>query len=586
MNRNKHLLLWSSLGVLTLLVIAWADENVFREWRRIQKATVSASGPIEVRLRQVSVPGLRANDRCVSCHVGMAPGEMGISGSKVVQEHPKVGHEPADFGCTVCHGGQGRATEKADAHGDVDFWPEPMIPAKYAYSGCGSCHTHLRVPDQTTLHRGRALVERYDCLACHRIDDRGGTLRPDGVSGMSGPDLSRTGAATCPPQWYEPHLKKSREANLTPRPPSLEGKGENGGTAGQGGAPASGSSGTESDTASRAWKTSFGEINPADRDVIDTYLASRVGAPRLVEGKSLFNSLGCRGCHKVGGVGGDDGPELTMSGQKDPAHLDFAHVAGEHTVANWHAAHLRTPATLVPGSKMPNFALSEPQIDQLTAYILSLRRSNYPEAYWPKDRVRAERLGEREFSTDGATLYGTFCAACHGASGEGKRYPNTPVFPAIGNPDFLSVASDEFIAATVRHGRTGRRMPAWGQKEGGLRPEEIQNVVAYLRTLGGTPPPAPDPKPARWVKGDFALGATLYGTHCATCHGSTGEAPPLSNKSLLANATDTYLVETISRGRRGTVMRAFAKPSTIYPAFTQHEIESVVTFLRTLEKQK
>ncbi len=50
------------------------------------------------------------------------------------------------------------------------------------------------------------------------------------------------------------------------------------------------------------------------------------------------------------------------------------------------------------------------------------------------DRVRAEKLSEREFATDGATLYGTFCAACHGQGGEGMRYPGMAPFPAIGNP--------------------------------------------------------------------------------------------------------------------------------------------------------
>jgi hypothetical protein len=44
------------------------------------------------------------------------------------------------------------------------------------------------------------------------------------------------------------------------------------------------------------------------------------------------------------------------------------------------------------------------------------------------------------------------------------RYPSMAAFPAIGNPDFLAVASDRFLAATVTHGRPGRRMPAWGEK--------------------------------------------------------------------------------------------------------------------------
>jgi cbb3-type cytochrome c oxidase subunit III len=551
MNRNKHLLLWSSLGVLALLLAAMVQENFLRQWRRVQGEARGESGPVDVRLRQIVVPALNVTDRCVSCHVGMAPGEQGLSGGKVVAPHPPVGHDPAEFGCTVCHGGQGRATEKEDAHGDTEFWPEPMLPAKYAYAGCGTCHTHIRVPDQQVLHQGASLIERYDCLACHRLDARGGTIRPGMATPIDAPDLSRAGAAGFDPGWHDKHLSHSKQA-----PDGV-------------------------------WKSSFSALPEADRRAIEDFLSSRVGAPGLVEAKSLFHSLGCRGCHKVGGVGGDDGPDLTAEGQKDHNRLDFTNVPGEHTLASWLAEHFRHPAKVVPGSAMPRMGLDEQQVDLLTFYMLSLRRSSFPEAYWPKDRVRAERLGEREFSTDGQTLYGTFCAACHGSRGQGVRYPGMTVFPAVGNADFLAVASDDFIRATIAHGRPGRRMPAWGDKAGGLRPEEIDSLVKHLRSLGPTPSPEPDAKPPRWVKGDPTAGAKLYGTVCAGCHGATGlgvDAPALNNQGLLSSATDTYLVKTIGRGRRGTFMPPFGQPSTLHPTLSDADIESIVAFLRTWEK--
>jgi mono/diheme cytochrome c family protein len=233
------------------------------------------------------------------------------------------------------------------------------------------------------------------------------------------------------------------------------------------------------------WKHSFGPVPENHLRTIDNYLASRVGAPRLVEAKALFHSLGCRGCHKIDGVGGDDGPDLTRAGDKDPLFVDFSHVEGPHTIAQWHAEHLRHPAVVVPGSLMPDFGLSDDQIELLTLYLMSLRRSPHPEAYWPKDRILAERFGEREFGTDGGTLYGTFCAACHGDSGQGVRYPQTPPFPSVSNPDFLAVASDEFLIETILKGRPGRRMPAWSEQQGGLRDEEIEELVGYLRELGG-----------------------------------------------------------------------------------------------------
>jgi hypothetical protein len=158
---NKYLLLLASLATLALLVLAAFKENYGREWRRVQRDYRAAlpapqQADFEVQLRQVYAPAVHATDRCISCHVGMAPGESGIKGNRVFTSHPDVGHDPLQYGCVVCHGGQGRATDKADAHGTAPHWPEPMLPLRYAYAGCGGCHTHLAVPNLAQVARGRA----------------------------------------------------------------------------------------------------------------------------------------------------------------------------------------------------------------------------------------------------------------------------------------------------------------------------------------------------------------------------------------------------------------------------------------------
>jgi len=553
---NKLLLLLSSLAAVALLLVAAYRENYSREWRRLQRAyraelPAEEAESFEVQLRQVYAPGIEATDRCISCHVGMAPGETGVKGHAVFAAHPDVGHDPLRYGCVSCHSGQGRATTRAEAHGSAPHWPSPMLPQRYAYSGCGSCHTHLAVPNLEQVARGSALVERYDCLSCHALDGRGGTLRPGGAAGVPAPDLSRIGAGGVPRDWYDGHLAQHVAARGGP------------------------------------WVSSFGVIPPGDREALTAFLASRVGAPGLVESKAVFHTLGCRGCHKVNGVGGSDGPDLSREGEKDPARLDYSKVAGERTLANWLAEHFRAPSEVVPGSLMPAMGLSERQIDALVLYLLSLRRSEAPEAFWTDDRIRAERFGEREFATDGATLYGTFCAACHGGRGEGMRYPGLVAFPAIGNPDFLAVASDRFLRATIQHGRPGRRMPAWGETEGGLRPAEIDALVQHVRSLAtGAAPPA-ESEPARWAAGDAAAGARLYADNCASCHGPNGEAkegPALANRALLQHASDRYLFESVKRGRRGTSMPAFGAAATTHRLLSDDEIEDVVTFIRTWEK--
>ena len=222
MRAYKHLLLWSSLGTLLALGAAALSENVYAEWRRVQRSArerlpADRAAAFGIELRQIVAPKVKAIDRCVTCHVGMAPGESGVAGDRVLASHPNVVHDPADFGCTVCHGGQGRATTREDAHGEVPFWPEPMLPRKYLYAGCGTCHTHLSVPSTAQLERGRAVFERHDCFACHRVDQRGGTQRPGGEGGLEGPDLSRAGAHGFKRDWYEDHKQRQQAAALGPR---------------------------------------------------------------------------------------------------------------------------------------------------------------------------------------------------------------------------------------------------------------------------------------------------------------------------------------------------------------------------------
>jgi mono/diheme cytochrome c family protein len=551
MNKNKYLLLLSSSGVLLLLVVAAISENFFKEWHGIQATAKTQEGALDTRLRQVVNPNLNSTDRCVTCHVGMAPGEQVSSTLKVAEAHKPVVHSPGEIGCTVCHGGQGLATTREDAHGTVEFWTEPMLPAKYAYAGCGTCHTPLNVPNTPALAASRKTFERLDCYACHRIEGRGGTLRVGGnVTGMEGPDLSHTGVKGYNAEWYAAHLQKA---------------------------------GTDD-----VWKNAFREIGDADRAALKTFLDTQMGASKLIAAKAEFNTVGCVGCHKVGTFGGDAGIDLSLSGFKDPNQLNFSNIPGGHDLPNWIKQHFRSPVSTVKGSQMPALGLSEDQIDLLTMYVLSLRRRTLPDLYLPKDRVRAMRFGAREFVSTGEGIFTAVCSACHGAAGQGNRFAGLVPNPSITNPDFLDLASDDFLAQTITKGRPGRPMLAWGERENGLTKDEIAALVAYIRQLGGNVQAKPDPQPRLWAKGNIDAGGRLFLSNCAGCHGAVGEggeAPAIGNKTFLNAASDTFLFETVTRGRRGTTMQGFASGSIVRRSLTREEIESIVAYLRTFENK-
>lgn len=549
-DRNKILLLVSSLGVLALLVTAAVQENLLLDWRRIQAQARIDGEPLPVRLRQVVNPTLGVADRCVSCHVTMAPGERNVV-APGMGPHPDVVHDPSDYGCTLCHGGQGRATRKDDAHGTVDFWPEPMLPQGMSQAGCGTCHSPLAVPRREEFEAARATFARLDCGACHQVDGRGGFVPGSWWRRIEGPNLSRVGLQGYDEDWYAAHQRTSAA--------------ETGGP----------------------WKVSFGPIADDDRRRLDIFLATRVGAPALVEAKSVFHSTGCLGCHKVDGVGGDDGPDLTRVGEKDPGRVDFSAVPGPRTLAGWFSEHVRAPAAVVAGSQMPAVDATEAEIQALTFYTLSLRRRDVPGTYLPRDRVRVARFGGREFTSDGATLFGAFCTGCHGRQGEGHRAPGV-AFPSVANPDFLSIAPDALLVETILRGRPGRRMRAWGDGSTGLNAADAAAIVAYLRASSGTSPPA-DSRPRRWVAGDGARGGRMFAAACAGCHGAGGEGgegPALNNPVLQEFATDTYFFETIARGRRGTPMRSFRELSNVHRTLSDPEIEDVVTYIRTFGAKK
>jgi ubiquinol-cytochrome c reductase cytochrome b subunit len=79
-------------------------------------------------------------------------------------------------------------------------------------------------------------------------------------------------------------------------------------------------------------------------------------------GHALFQSQQCTGCHKVAGLGGEEGPDLTTVGLR--------HSAG------WMHSFLEAPSRFHPESRMPAYgppALTHQEIEELAQYLATLR---------------------------------------------------------------------------------------------------------------------------------------------------------------------------------------------------------------------
>ncbi len=184
---------------------------------------------------------------------------------------------------------------------------------------------------------------------------------------------------------------------------------------------------------------------------------------------------------------------------------------------------------------------------------------------------------------DGAVLYQRHCAVCHGAEGSGG------VGVPLNLPDFLAVASDEYLRATLREGRPGRIMPAFSYFD----QERVDAIIAYMRSWSEQPAPHYDVAP---VTGRPERGAELFMTHCATCHGDKGQggagtgvtfsrpreapvmAPALDNPGFQRSVSDAMLKATLLRGREGTPM-----PSIEALGLGPADADDLVAYLRQLD---
>ncbi len=184
-------------------------------------------------------------------------------------------------------------------------------------------------------------------------------------------------------------------------------------------------------------------------------------------------------------------------------------------------------------------------------------------------------------ASGGEGLFQQNCAACHGENGDGG------VGVPLNLPAFQASVDDHYLRQTIRLGRPGRVMPAFPS----LSDEQIDAIIAYIRSWTGQPAPQLDTAPLR---GDAENGGRLYASHCAACHGERGQgghgtgvtmsrkrdlpilAPALVNRGFLASASDALIFNTIKHGRSGTPMPAFGQQG-----LSDAEIRDIIAWLRS-----
>lgn len=440
----------STLALALLVVSLWqASTPSWKDYQRrffqleaqeepnaITKAAVLATPP---QIHQTLLPGLQRVDRCTTCHLGVDDPTM-KDAPEPFRYHAGLGpHIPSRFGCTICHGGQGLATDVKDAHGNVPFWPDPLLPADYIRASCGRCHKEGDVPGVPELTEGRRLFETEGCHGCHKLN---------GVGGSIGPDLSEEGANHRSPQWLERHFLAPNLLSAGSAMPNFHFTHEQ----------------------ARALTYYMLSLTSAD---MGSYYASEQLIPSPAYGREIFVEKNCIVCHSVGGVGAKTGPDLLA-------------VTKRHSLG-WLDEQLVNPQFVYPGSSMPEYDLENNARKALVAFLSSATPQDAQEILSHKGNVltpedAAVAAGQQDFARFG-------CAGCHGTELQGG-VPN-PNAQGGQVPSLLHVSDDytkDEIIEIVRNGKmppldiaSGPTpplyMPAWKKL---MSDEDIHQIVEFL----------------------------------------------------------------------------------------------------------
>jgi cytochrome c551/c552 len=315
---------------------------------------------------QINVADANIVDRCESCHMNtreplkITAASMVAKGEKRPDEyanalvsHPEPEllsiHDPERFGCSPCHQGNGRATTSVEkAHGTYEHWLWPLYPHENAQAGCQTCHSADMV-----------LVSG---------DEQWQTIN-------DGKDLFRQrGCMGC--HRYEGYDKEPEELNAVGQQIKQidSQKNEN--------------AKISADLMKRADSAETNEeANKLNGKAVDLRVANSKLDARLQQLDYQSHSL-MQDEKKVG-------PNL-----KD-ARLKLS--------KNWIPVWLKKPSDFRPTTKMPNFRLTDHQIQAISAYLW---QSGFTDEL-PKHKVGNAARGKELFEERG-------CLACH-SIGEGDQ---------------------------------------------------------------------------------------------------------------------------------------------------------------------
>lgn len=375
----------STVGLVLLFLVMMARE-LNPEWGRYQityaKLAAEKAGkrpplwtPLEVK--QIYLPQLGRTDRCTTCHLGVDNPKM-ADAPQPFRTHPNYQQHPfEDYGCTVCHGGQGMAVTKKDAHGFVKHWEQPLLPNAVLPASCTSCHDNWRqLPGTERLVRAQQLFDRLGCIGCHAVHGKGGPISTDlatvAYKGLDEFDFRYVHGPHTAVAWNVEHFKNPQAVN--PGDPAAN-------------VPPSAMPNyqlTDEDAMDLTalvfsyWR----EDRPAKYRVpgdpaAATSPAGGKSMSAVERGRAAFQKYGCVGCHGVEGRGGMKNYNASTGDEVPPLTYVAHGFTKDQLKALIHDGRYPTkadPKGPTPPLWMPAWKdkLSAEEIDDVAEYLMSL----------------------------------------------------------------------------------------------------------------------------------------------------------------------------------------------------------------------
>lgn len=332
----------------------------------------------KIEIKQYNIEDLKRVDRCTSCHVGI-DNPLQSDYPSPYTTHPAYfiyleNHPPEQFGCTICHQGQGRATSSIKkGHGRVEFWEEPMFEGEHTQASCQHCHqdiSYLRGAE--VLKKGDRILKKSVCFGCHRIDGY------ENIAKIS-PPLSHIGekvSYTWLVKWLMDPFQLMEEATM----PKYN----------------------FSEDDARSIADYLYSLTQRERH--DETVTEEIDWNLYDKGKIIYSQSICSICHSANGRGG---------AYKDMYAPNLSRV-GSKIKREWLKKWLKNPKSYFKNARMPHYRFTEKEINSLTEYL----SGEYVD--WDlEDEKMSQHLPIKESSIQkGAALIKEYgCFGCHDIEG-------------------------------------------------------------------------------------------------------------------------------------------------------------------------